>query len=176
LDFPIPGIDLQTNENLIKEQEIWRKEVKEIERERSTLILKDEQLVDLEEQPFAAVVAAAQAILDEQALQAHCCHREAALSLNIFTLGIKEKRMKRQSGDGRLDSSLSSYVILFRVREVKKESTFVACSFMTVLFEQGLDFGPFMNIRSQLSSGENMPSLYLWTPMLVPRPEAQPCA
>ncbi|KAF9619443.1 hypothetical protein IFM89_007018 [Coptis chinensis] len=43
-------------------------------------------------------VATAQAILDEQALQGHCCHREAALSLNIFTLGIKEERMKRQSG------------------------------------------------------------------------------
>ncbi|KAF9614219.1 hypothetical protein IFM89_016012 [Coptis chinensis] len=40
-----------TNESLIKEQEIWRKEVKEIEeRERSTLRLKDEQIVDLEEQ------------------------------------------------------------------------------------------------------------------------------
>ncbi|KAF9617121.1 hypothetical protein IFM89_034171 [Coptis chinensis] len=32
------------------------------------------------------------------------------------------------------------------VREVKKESTSVACSFMVVLFEQGLDFGLFMNI------------------------------
>ncbi|KAF9605848.1 hypothetical protein IFM89_019107 [Coptis chinensis] len=36
------------------------------------------------------------------------------------------------------------------VREVKKESTSVACSFMVVLFEQGLDFGLFMNIRERL--------------------------
>ncbi|KAF9587588.1 hypothetical protein IFM89_004046, partial [Coptis chinensis] len=28
------------------------------------------------------------------------------------------------------------------VREVKKESTSIACSFMAVLFEQGLGFGP----------------------------------
>ncbi|KAF9596288.1 hypothetical protein IFM89_008814, partial [Coptis chinensis] len=100
----------------------------------------------------------AQAILDEQALQAHCCHREAALSLNVFTLGIKEERMKRQSGILNIVHS-QVHVILSRfdigllprnkfpselmVREVKKESTSAACSFMTVLFEQGLDFGPF---------------------------------
>ncbi|KAF5183062.1 Ring finger protein etp1-like protein [Thalictrum thalictroides] len=40
-----------TNENLLKEQEIWRKMVEEIEeRERSTLKSKDEQIADLEEQ------------------------------------------------------------------------------------------------------------------------------
>ncbi|KAF9588498.1 hypothetical protein IFM89_011698 [Coptis chinensis] len=148
-----------TNESLIKEQEIWQKEVKEIEeRERLTLRLKDEQLVDLEEQPFAAVVAATQAILDEQALQAHCYHREAALSLNVFTLGIKEERKKRQSGllpRNKFQSELM-------VKEVKKESTFVACSFMTVLSEQGLDFGPFMNIRVGMMKSD--PKNYVHSP------------
>ncbi|KAF9613140.1 hypothetical protein IFM89_005711 [Coptis chinensis] len=48
-------------------------------------------------------------------------------------------------------NSESSYVIFLvnGVREVKKESTSVACSFMVVLFEQGLDFDLFMNIRAE---------------------------
>ncbi|KAF9600240.1 hypothetical protein IFM89_005064, partial [Coptis chinensis] len=96
---------------------------------------------------FAAYkVAAAQAILDEQALQGHCCHREAALSLNVFTLGIlnivhsQVHVILSQFDIGLL--SRNKFPSELMVREVKKKSTSVACSFMAVLFEQGLGFGP----------------------------------
>ncbi|KAF9622210.1 hypothetical protein IFM89_030068, partial [Coptis chinensis] len=48
-------------------------------------------------------------------------------------------------------------------REVKKESTSVACSFMAVLFEQGLDFGPFMNIS--LRSAESLSRVEAMIPL-----------
>ncbi|KAF9603045.1 hypothetical protein IFM89_033770 [Coptis chinensis] len=44
--------------------------------------------------------------------------------------------------------------------EVKKESFSVTCSFMAVLFEQGLDFGLFMNISGHHHQVDAI-SLYL---------------
>ncbi|KAF9606679.1 hypothetical protein IFM89_027723, partial [Coptis chinensis] len=43
----------------------------------------------------------------------------------------------------------SQIALTSRGQGSKKESTFVACSFMVVLFEQGLEFGSFMNIRAK---------------------------
>ncbi|KAF9609078.1 hypothetical protein IFM89_012518 [Coptis chinensis] len=105
---------------------------------------------DSSEGSYIISVAAAQAILYEQALQAHCCHREVALSLNVFTSGILNiVHSQVHVILSRFDIGLlprNKFSSELMVREVKKESTSVACSFMTVLSEQGLDFGPFMNI------------------------------